>query len=290
MKGLAPLPFTNEVRLITRIADLDSQRHVTSRTYESFCLESRYQLINSRGFNIAGLLENNIQIIPKLSFARFKSQQYNGAELQVKTEAYPMKDGTIFWDHDVLQSDGIDVCKIQLVTQATKEGQYFNLLSNEDVFEMPTQNKFLEIMPFSDKCKRVQSEVISSYSDRNITGDYWTSALWKIFEDTRWMFVEKLDLTYEKFVEFDTILFFMGGNFIFHKQPKPGRKLIVYTWMEKFEKIRWYMRQEVVDPQTDEILLSAREEHLVVSLSKGRPRKAPQGYIDLVKDYVENQE
>ena len=58
-------------------------------------------------------------------------------------------------------------------------------------------------------------------------------------------------------------------------------------WIEKIEKIRCFMRQDVTPKDSDEVLLSIREEQLIVSLSRRRPRKAPPEFIQMVSDYME---
>lgn len=42
--------IADEIQLVTRISDLDTQRHVTSRTYENFCLEGRFRTLEKMVF------------------------------------------------------------------------------------------------------------------------------------------------------------------------------------------------------------------------------------------------
>lgn len=86
----------------------------------------------------------------------------------------------------------------------------------------------------------------------------------------------------------DTTLFFMGGVFRFFHPVPAGRKIKVSTWIHSFEKIRSYMRYEVTDIETGLRYFAVQDEQLVVSLTKSRPKKAPDEFQQLVGDYVEN--
>lgn len=53
--------IADEIQLVTRISDLDTQRHVTSRTYENFCLEGRFRTLEKNGFSIREILSQGIK-------------------------------------------------------------------------------------------------------------------------------------------------------------------------------------------------------------------------------------
>ncbi len=78
----------------------------------------------------------------------------------------------------------------------------------------------------------------------------------------------------------------MGGKIHFNRLPLAGEKTKLYTWVESVEKIRFYIRQDLIGEKGD-MIASMRDEQLFVSISASRPRKAPADFLEIVKDYVE---
>ena len=276
----------NSIQAKTRFSDLDTQRHVTSRTYEHFCMEGRHRLLEENGFPASRILEESINIRPAACYVKFINQQQAGAVLDVNTEAYVLGEGAIFWNQSVLQPDGKTALLLQLTTESDKGGRPLAVLPGGP--EQCAESQITEISAFSGTCKRWQSVLFAPYSDRNLFGAYSPAALWRIFEDGRWLFSERLGITYEKMVELDTITFWMGGVFQFYRPMLAGASLAVYSWIEKLEGIRCYIRQDVTT-EDGTLIMSSREEHLIVSLQKSRPRKAPPDYIRLVENFIEMQ-
>ncbi len=269
------------IELITRVSDLDTQRHVTSRTYESFCLEARHALLAKNGYSIERLLSDSIFLVPTHSYVRFMYQQYAGASLVVHTSAASDANG-IIWDQKIEQLDGKPVCHIQLRTEPRRNDAPMSLLEcGEPEFEI----LFEDLKPFSGNAVQIESSYTPLYCERDIFGSYSPSLLWKVFEEGRWMFCARTGLTYEKFVEMDTTSFYMGGIFNFFGKMEAGRPLRIRTWIDEMEKIRFYFRQDVFDG--DRLLMSLRDEQLIVSLKNARPRKAPVEFMNFVKDYIE---
>ena len=75
----------DEYNALTRFADLDTQRHVTSRTYESFALEGRYRVLAQLGFTREKIQEEQIYLNPVSGYSKFHRQQFPGVELRVET-------------------------------------------------------------------------------------------------------------------------------------------------------------------------------------------------------------
>ncbi len=290
-----------ETRHRTRFSDIDTQRHVTSRTYESFCFDARFQLLEHAGQSMRALAEAGSKVLARDSFVKFVREQGADAELVVRTWAFPEADGNIFWDHLVEEPDGTLVCHITNRTRALDvNGDPITLLAST---EQPAPHApdgrdparlyaedialFEPIAPFQGGCKRLLTRLPALYSGRNIFGSYSTGELWRVFEDGRWFFSERMGLTYRKFVELDTILFFMGAVFQFGEMPVGGQELEVYTWVERIDKIRAYLRQDVHMAGGSAPILSVRENSLVVSLTRARPKKPPPEYFALVADYLE---
>ncbi|TGK32389.1 acyl-[acyl-carrier-protein] thioesterase [Leptospira gomenensis] len=279
--------IADEIQLVTRISDLDTQRHVTSRTYENFCLEGRFRLLEKNGFPLRDILSQGFTIRPLESSIRFLAQQMEGADLKTETKAYALKNGMIFWDQKVLSDSETPAAEIKTLTLCEKKGNPVDLLPAEKT-EMTGYDQFAEIPDFRGTCKTVDTELITLYSERNIFGDYNPAYLWRIVEDSRWFFSTKAGLTLDRFVQMDTTMFFMGGVFRFFHPVPAGRKVKVSTWIHSFEKIRSYMRHEVTDCETGLRYFAVQDEQLVVSLSKARPKKAPEEFQQLVGEYVEN--
>lgn len=279
----------DEIQLVTRISDLDTQRHVTSRTYENFCLEGRFRALEKNGFSLREILSQGIAIHPLESQIRFLAQQMEGADLKTETKAFPLKDGKIFWDQKVYSDSGTAAAEIKTLTVSEKEGRTIDLLPGEKS-DISGFDQFPQIPDFKGTCKTVDTELITLYSERNIFGEYNPAYLWRIVEDSRWFFSTQTGLTLDRFVEMDTTMFFMGGVFRFFQPVPAGRKVRVSTWIHSFEKIRSYMRHEVTDVETGLRYFAVQDEQLVVSVSKSRPKKAPEEFQNLVREYVENYE
>lgn len=108
--------IANEIQLVTRISDLDTQRHVTSRTYENFCLEGRFRILEESGFSLREILSQGIAIHPLESQIRFLAQQMERTNLRTETKAFPLGDGKIFWDQKVLSDVGTPAAEIKTLT------------------------------------------------------------------------------------------------------------------------------------------------------------------------------
>lgn len=287
------MAYTHSIYSKTRVADLDTQRHVTSRTYEAMCYEGRHALLEARGYSFDSMLEKKQRLVPLACYVKFINQQMPGAELRVDTIAYAEGEGVILWQQQVFAADDKPVCEILVRTRFDEDGAPLDILQSdpEDQEAHAALEKLLPIIaPFSGDCRQVESTLTALYSERNIFGEYSNGALWRFFEDGRWFFSEKLGLTLDTFVRLDTTAFFMGAVFHYYKPLRAGQSVYVFTWMERIEKIRGYMRQDAYVKNEIgelELVMSSREEQLIVQLSKARPRRAPQEYIDILGDYIE---
>jgi acyl-CoA thioesterase FadM len=270
------------IEMTTRVSDLDTQRHVTSRTYESFCLEGRHRLLEKQGYSVGRLLDEGIHLVPTHSYVRFMYQQYAGAVLVIHTTAASDNKKGIIWDQKVEQLDGKPVCHIQLRTEFFQGEDRLTLMDAGDAeFEI----LYEDLAEFKGGAQQIESSYTPLYCERDIFGSYSPSLLWKVFEEGRWLFCARTGLTYEKFVEMDTTSFYMGGVFNFFGRMIAGKPLRIRTWIDSLEKIRFYFRQDVFDG--DRLLMSLRDEQLIVSLKNARPRKAPTEFISFIESYIE---
>lgn len=274
----------DEYNALTRFADLDTQRHVTSRTYESFALEGRYRVLAQLGLTREKIQEEQIYLNPVSGYSKFHRQQFPGVELRVETEAFAADAGQIHWDQKILEPSGELVCHLQQLTQPVKAGLPFTLAG---ISGLPHGSVLYEpLPPWSGKGNRIEAQYTIPYADRDFAGKYNLASLWKIFEEGRWLFVEKIGLTYEKIVEIDTTSFYMGGICNIYGEVPAGRTLQLMTWIERIDKIRYWFRQDVL--YEGKVLLSMRDEQLIVSLSRARPQRATPKFMEYIGKYVEN--
>lgn len=284
----------HEYTAVTRFADLDTQRHVTSRTYESFALEGRYRLLNELGFTQERIQNEQIYLNPVMGYVKFHRQQFPGVTLRVVTEASPslppplageVPEGRrgIHWEQKIFEMSGELVCHLQQLTQTVKGSEPFEIpgLEKGEI----EQVLYEELPAWLGTNERIAGQYQIPYAERDFAGKYNVASLWKIFEEGRWMFADKIGLTYEKIVELDTTSFFMGSVCNFFAEVPAGRTLQVMTWVERIEKIRYYFRQDVL--HNGKLLLSMRDEQLIVSLSRARPQRASAQFMQYMGKYVE---
>lgn len=288
----------SSLAVVPRFADLDTQRHVTSRTYESFAWEARHKLLADAGHTVESLLARGVRLRPRQSSVAFQREQNPGARLEVLTQAEAAPGGVIYWRQRIVEAEGGALaCTLHCTTQSEAEGAPVELLPTDGVAdvagaaeESPAKEiqRLPRIAPFSGASERVLSRCFMPYSERSIFFDYPLTALWRLAEDGRWYFSTQIGLTEERIRELDTITFFISGNFEFYDLPRAGQELAIHTWLERIEKIRCVMRTDVSDAASGAVLYSCRDEQLIVSLSRRRPRKAPPEFIELVRPYMES--
>lgn len=271
----------NSISIRTNIFDLDWNRHVTSRTYERFSLESRHTILNEIGFSIQKCMEDGLVLIPEFTQVKFLAQQFAGANLKINTEATFYKEGRIFWDHKIFGEDDRLACELTIITRSQdKKEKVFSFLEGSTDAVMPEPLKI-----FLGTGKRLLHDYQLLQCDLNCFWTYSPDIVWKVFEEGRWLFFgEIIDIT--RISSLDTTCFFMGGKIQYFRLPLPGEKTKLYTWIESVEKIRFYIRQDLVGEKGD-LIASMRDEQLFVSISASRPRKAPADFLEIVKDYIE---
>lgn len=273
----------------TRISDLDSLRHVNNRIYEQYCADSRYRLLEEHGYPLNILHEKTISLRPVASHVRFRAQQKSGSTLMIETVAYPMDDGIILWDHNILQTDGELVCHLQAKTKTIKQHQTpIELLPITQA--KPDQVFIEEVSSFSGTCSRASNSYKSIYTDMDTFGSLPIAAWWRIYEEGRHMAGGQLGLTLERFIQFDTHIFWVAGTYHFYKVIKPGQNLTIHTWLERIVRIRAYIRQEIRSEDGAQLLGASREEHLIVSLKTSKAKAMPSELAERLEGYVEYQE
>jgi acyl-CoA thioesterase FadM len=288
-QGMLPMSLKNTVSLTTRISDLDSLRHVNNRVYEELCSEGRYRLLEEHGSPIEVLLDKVITLRPVASFVRFARQQKAGAKLDIHTEAFPLGDGHILWNHQITEPDGETACTVQARSATLdRRNRPVELLPLVD--EIPEAIHIEDVPDFSGQCSRLSSDYSAIYTDMDAFGNLPLAAHWRAFEEGRHMFGDQVGLTLEELVQLDTHIFWVSGTYQCYKPINPGQQVKIYTWLERMVRIRAYIRQEIRSADGTERLGASREEHLIVSLSKVRPKAAPGKMMEMIQPYVEFKE
>lgn len=274
-----------QIDLQTRIFELDWNRHITSRTYENFSLESRYKILADLAYPVEKCIEENIQLIPLLTEVRFLDQQFSEVTLKVNTDAEFYSGGKIFWNHEIIGNSDKLCCTLKHKDKLVNSSgnpislEKSNLEDNEQQFE----NK---IHLFSGTSSRLEHTFHLKFSDMNFFWTYPPSAIWKVFEEGRFLFFNEV-IGISNIQSLGTTTFFMGGQIQYFKIPEPGSLIKLFSWIELVDKIRFYFRQDVEDTEGN-LLLSMRDEQLFVSLSRSRPVRAPEKFLELIDTYIEN--
>ncbi|PJZ84042.1 thioesterase family protein [Leptospira harrisiae] len=268
--------------LITRHFDLDWNRHVTSRTYEKFGYDARCEALKNLGFSIEQMLNTNISYIPGSTYVRFLDQQFANAEITVESQVYKLEDGTLLWKQSIFGPEGKKACELETTSRLVQDGR------NIQISEIPNINispYTFTIHPKPNAQNTVEHDYYIPFSDMNCFWSLPSDSIWKIFEEGRFLFFKEIvDLNLIK--ETDSTTFFMGGEIIIYKQPEPGTHVKILSWIESFEKIRFYFRQDIVDLNGN-LLVSMKDEQLFVSLSSARPRRAPAAFFDKIERFIE---
>ncbi len=277
------MSITIETKGLTRVSDLDTQRHVTSVTYEHLALDGRHRVLEEAGFPITRMLEEGLVMRPLTCRVRFLSQQMAGAELTVQTAAHPKRGGRTFWQHVVRGPAHEDACRLDVETVFEKNGRARQILP----VEKGTTESLGKAPMFSGGCKRVESHMVLRFFERDIFGCYPLSQYWRIAEEGRWALTEALGINLETIRKTDTTMFWMGGSFFCHRMLPERARVRSYTWVRRIEGIRAYFRQQFVLEDTGEVVLDTDEEQLIVSLSRARPKRATPEFIQTFADYLE---
>jgi acyl-CoA thioesterase FadM len=275
--------------MTTRTSDLDSLRHVNNRIYEQFCAEGRYRLLEEQGYAIEALLDQAIALRPGASFVKFSLQQRSGSTLRIETEAFPLGSGVMLWNHLISQADGNTVCHVQARTETLERYvQPVDLLPVTG--EEPVPVLIEDVPTFAGNCSRVSSPYSVNYSDMDVFGTIPIAAWWRVFEEGRHQFGERLGLTLDRLVEFDTHIFWVAGTYQYYRAIEAGQQVSIHTWLERIAGIRAHIRQEVRTADGAGLLGASREEHLIVSLSRARPKTMPPEMAAMLQDYLEHQD
>jgi len=280
---------TSKISVTTRWSDLDTQRHVTSRTYEDFFLEGRYLQLRELGIPSDKILETRNQFrIQEFKISFYKEQNLH-SDLDIISHLYLLEGGIFLWVQEALEKDSnIKACSSltkgafikDLDTNLIFSGQYESIKESLDL-------RFNPIAQFNGNCDRILNNYTMLYSDRGMFFEYNNSSLLRILEESRWYFSTEIGLNEKVIHEMDMVTFFMGADVKVYSTPEAGEKLLTKVWIYKIDKIRLFMRIDVIRPSNNQVIISAQEEQLIVSLSKRRPRKANPDFVEKIQNLVE---
>jgi len=271
----------------TQYFDLDWNRHVTSRTYERFAYSSRIDILNEIGYPIHKILEQGFKWISKASKVRFLSQQFAGAHLTVITETYRDKLGNLHFIQKIQDENSKPVCNLQNISiLVDAEGKVIHLLDiPEHQEESHPVHIHLNDRQMEWNC--LQHKIYIPFSDMTCFWNLSTEAIWKIFEEGRFLFFkEVVDLNFIH--QTDTTTFFMGGEIEILTLPEPGSNVQLLSWIDVVDKIRFYFRQDVLD-HSGNLLARMVDEQVFVALSTSRPRRAPVEFLERTSRFTRPQ-
>ncbi|XDD45352.1 thioesterase family protein [Leptospira sp. WS39.C2] len=268
--------------LTTQHFDLDWNRHVTSRTYEKFAYDARCEVLKIFGYPIELMLNTNISYIPGSTYVRFLNQQFVNSEVTVETQIFEFENSSLLWKQSILGSDGKKACEMETTSSLVQNGKNIQI---HNLPNLSTTPYLFTIHPKPTNQNTVTHDYYIPYSDMNCFWNLPSDSIWKIFEEGRFLFFKEIvDLNLIK--ETDSTTFFMGGEILIHKQPEPGTPVKILSWIERFEKIRFYFRQDIIDSNGN-LLASMKDEQLFVSLSNSRPKRAPSAFFYKIERFIE---
>jgi acyl-CoA thioesterase FadM len=283
-----------EIIIETQIFDLDWNRHITSRAYENFAYAGRMDIFESLGFPIQKLVEEKYKIDTKDSTVRFLAQQFAGVKLKIKTRAYQEENGLIHWNQLIVDMKDNSVCELRSNSYLKKESGEACFLANLQIDPNKENEKFrdknldyqkLEIQ-LNEKPTDMQPLVHSMnvlFSDLNIFWSLTNVAIWKFFEEGRFLFFKEV-LGFGSDMDIDITTFFMSAKIQIYELPQAGSTIRIESWIDSVEKIRFYFRQDLrtIDGR---LLASMRDEQLFVKLSSSRPCRVPEEFYEKTKEY-----
>ncbi len=271
------------ISLHTHFYDLDWNRHVTSRTYERFSYDGRFSLLEELGYGVHTCLEKGIQFVSGATFVRFLSQQFAGALLDIITDLQRDTEGQLYFHHTIQDQTGKKACEMFASAYLKNPDGTKLILDSVPVRQEPWNQSTLRKRQNEQVC--IEHTLSIPFSDMSCFWNLPSESVWKVFEEGRFLFFKEIvDLNLIK--ETDSTTFFMGGEIQIYSLPEPGTKIKLLSWIDSFEKIRFYFRQDIVD-ETGNLLASMRDEQLFVALSTSRPRKAPQEFFARVERFIE---
>jgi len=275
----------NNLNILTRFSDLDSQRHVNNASYFSYLKEGQFHYLENLGYDMAYLEANNIYLKPDVVHINFVKQQKSQNILEVETTACRFSN-SVHWEHKIVEINSRSV-SVHATMLCPLDKNYFpKIFECVDVFPEPLIQWDI-VEKFSNSCKRS----VMQYKVRHIDLDGFNQCsdqvLWRLNEESRWNFLREAKMSLEYLQENDTSLFWINGVYHYYSDVKLNDTLQIYTWISRCDNVRMYIRQEIFKNETEHVL-RCEGEFISVSLARSRPKRIPDFLKNAIHPYMEH--
>jgi YbgC/YbaW family acyl-CoA thioester hydrolase len=268
-----------EMKIISRFSDLDSQMHVNNSSYLNYIREAQYCILAENGFDFNYMVKGNVKNNLEKVIVRFYRQQLPQANLTVKSSYSRSLNNKIFFNQDIFNHEE-QSCNFQTIVSIDDLEITSSFIKGE---------VFLEnyILPeYNGKSKRSILNYKVKHVDLNGFNHCSDAVLWRLNEEARWNFFSEAGLSFDELYKKDMSLFWIEGAYEYFSDVNLNDDLEVYTWINRFDKARIYINQEIYS-NSHRILLSEGQ-FLTVSLSKSKPLRIPSNIMKAFLPYTEN--
>jgi len=266
---------------MTRYADLDSQRHINNASYLAYSAEGQISYLKKMGYDSESLLNNKTYLKPEMIYVSFFRQQF--AQVNLRIETIPYRYNTkVLWDQKIYNDELNELSSHFQTISSLPE----SFLQNIETLTEPLPLTDITLENFSGNCRRS----VSNYEVRHIDLDGYNqcsnSVLWRFNEEARWCFLKEANIPFHFLIEKDTAPFWINGIYNYHQDVQLGDSLQVYTWISKLDKVRMYIRQEMMK-NGDQKVLSTEGEFLWISMGRLKPIRTPEFVKTALRPYAE---
>jgi len=268
----------------TRYADLDTQWHINSAAYESFCTEARTDYLIQSGVDYHDLLNKKIQIIPKYSKIIFHNQQGPNTKLHIVTIVYNTGHG-YHWKHELFsEKSEYPVCEVEVLTEITANETELPELGKKEL----ESTLFTPFPDFNNSCEQSLSRYTIRHIDLNAFYSVSTSILWRLNEESRWRFLEETGLSLYNLKKAGYSLFWMQGTYEYGDRPSVNDELLIQTRICSLEGARIYICQDTYIAETKRMVMKTRGEFITVAIEKSKPVRVPPFIKEAFERYTEH--
>ncbi|MES0489959.1 MAG: thioesterase family protein [Leptospirales bacterium] len=268
----------------TRYADLDTQWHVNSAAYESFCKEARIDYLIQSGANYNDLLHRNIQIRPTFAKIHFHAQQGPNSKLQINTMLYNTDQG-YHWKHDIFSNENeYPVCEVETLTEITANNAEFL----EPGMKQLESNTFHPFPEFKNTCEQNFSKYTIHHIDMDAFHRVSTSTLWRLNEESRWRFLEEAGISFRVLKDAGFSLFWLQGSYEYGNSPSVNDEITVQTRICSLEGARIYICQDTYLLKTTKMIMRTKGEFITVAIEKSKPVRVPSFIKEAFAQYTEH--
>lgn len=278
--------------VISRMSDLDTQRHINNSFYGYYAIEAQYALLQQNNLDLKTLVERSIHLETRSSSVSFHRQQAAFTDIEVHSNFLFNLQGEGFWNHKIFSGKTL-AATVTMKTVFLKELQPFlpeELLAftaESEHQEIPDELKNnIEFAPFSENCKRSQLQIPLRYTDLNAFRTYSTPLFWRFTEESRWRLLDDIGITLDFLFGNDMMFFLLRNDYIYYPV-KRQKNIHVVSWFEKMTRSRSYIRQQITTTE-GELMAETVGEFVLVSLSRSKPIRLPPFLIEAASEYMES--